>query len=108
MLMNRTALAEAARPPICDAMRVDSSSIMKMKQKWHRFMALGREQESRMARYHLYYLRQGMLVGSGNIEAADDAEAARIAREQGGGQVVEVWNDHRRVRIVSPAEHAGT
>ncbi len=54
-----------------------------------------------MAQYHLYYLRQGMLVGSGNIEASDDAEAARIAREQGGGQVIEIWNDHRRVRVVS-------
>jgi hypothetical protein len=60
-----------------------------------------------MARYHLYFLKHGMLVGSGNIDAADDAEAARIAREQGGGQVVEIWNDHRRVRIVSSAEQAG-
>ena len=57
-----------------------------------------------MARYHLYFLRQGMLVGSGHIEAADDGEAARIAREQGGGQVVEVWNEHRRVHVISPAE----
>ena len=59
-----------------------------------------------MARYHLYFLRQGMLVGSSDIEAADDREATRIAREQGEGQLVEVWNDDRRVRIVAPARAA--
>ena len=59
-----------------------------------------------MARYHLYFLRQGMLVGSHDIDAADDREAARIAREQGDGQVVEVWSDHRRVRVVAPASAA--
>ena len=55
-----------------------------------------------MTQYHLYYLRQGMLIGSDNIEAADDAEAALIARKSGNGQVVEVWNDHERVRVVAP------
>lgn len=55
-----------------------------------------------MARYHLYFLRQGMLVGSSDIDASDDREAARIAREQGDGQVVEVWNDDRRVRVLAP------
>ena len=54
-----------------------------------------------MARYHLYFMRQGMLVGSENIEAADDSEAAQIARAQGNGQLVEVWNDHQRVRVVA-------
>ena len=68
------------------------------------FLMFGEEQEFFVARYHLYFLRQGMLVGSGHIEAADDGEAARIAREQGGGQTVEVWNDHRRVRVIAPAE----
>ena len=61
-----------------------------------------------MARYHLYFLKHGMLVGSDNIDAADDAEAARLAREQGSGQVVEVWNDHRRIRVVAPAEPAAS
>ena len=56
-----------------------------------------------MADYHLYFLRQGMLVGSTNIEAEDDSEAVQIARQQGDGQLVEVWNDHRRVRVVLPA-----
>jgi hypothetical protein len=60
-----------------------------------------------MAQYHLYFIRQGMLVGSDNIEAADDAEAARLAREQGGSQTVEVWNDHRRIHVVAPAHQAG-
>jgi len=59
-----------------------------------------------MARYHLYFLRQGMLMGSRDIEAADDRDAARIAREQGDGQVVEVWSEDRRVRIVAPASAA--
>jgi hypothetical protein len=56
-----------------------------------------------MARYHLYFLRDNKLVGSDQIEAADDREAARIARDRGDGQVVEVWNGHRRVRTVAPA-----
>lgn len=56
-----------------------------------------------MATYHLYFLRQGMLVGSDDIQAADDQEAARIAREHGDGQIVEVWNAARRVRVVAPA-----
>ena len=56
-----------------------------------------------MAEYHLYFLRQGMLVGSTNIEAMDDGEATRIAREQGNGHLVEIWNDHRRVRVIMPA-----
>jgi len=56
-----------------------------------------------VTRYHLYYLRGGMLVGSGDIEAANDGEAARIAREQGDGELVEIWNDHERVRIVACA-----
>lgn len=43
-----------------------------------------------------------MLMGSSDIEAADDREATRIAREQGDGQVVEVWNADRRVRILAP------
>ena len=67
------------------------------------FLMIMQKQEWFVARYHLYFLREGMLVGSGHIEAADDGEAARIAREQGGGQTVEIWNDHRRVRIVAPA-----
>ena len=38
----------------------------------------------------LYFLRQGMLVGSTSIEAEDDSEAVRIAREQGDGHLIEV------------------
>jgi hypothetical protein len=54
-----------------------------------------------MANYHLYYIRQNMLVGSDDIEAADDNDAARIAGELGSGEVVEVWNAHQRVRVVT-------
>jgi hypothetical protein len=45
-------------------------------------------------------LRAGQLVGSEDIEAADDGEAARLAEDQGRGDIVEVWNSERRVRIV--------
>jgi hypothetical protein len=56
-----------------------------------------------MARYHLYYLRDNLLVGSDDIEAPDDREAARIARTKGKGKLVEVWNAHRKVNVVSAA-----
>ncbi len=55
-----------------------------------------------MASYHLYYLRGGMLIGSGHVDAEDDREAALIARRTGEGELVEIWNDHRRIRIVVP------
>ena len=54
-----------------------------------------------MARYQLYYLRDNLLVGSDDIEAVDDREAARIARSRGAGKRVEVWNAHRRVNVVA-------
>jgi hypothetical protein len=60
-----------------------------------------------MARYHLYYLRDNQLVGSDDIEAADDRDATRIAREHGDGRRVEIWNAHRRVNVVGPAQPAG-
>jgi hypothetical protein len=53
-----------------------------------------------MATYHLYYLRGGQLVGSEDIEAATDNDAARIAEDQGRGDIVEVWSSESRVRIV--------
>jgi hypothetical protein len=53
-----------------------------------------------MAIYHLYYLRGGLLVGSEDIEAASDNEAARIAEDKGRGDIVEIWNTESRVRIV--------
>ena len=57
-----------------------------------------------MARYHLYFLRDNKLVGDDSIEAADDNHAIRIAKEQGKGQAVEVWNAHSRIRVVAPAK----
>jgi hypothetical protein len=53
-----------------------------------------------MATYHLYHLDSGQLVGSEDIEAASDNEAARIAEDKGRGDIVEVWNSDSRVRIV--------
>lgn len=56
-----------------------------------------------MANYHLYYLSESQLVGWDHIDADGDGEAIRIARERGKGQVVEVWNAHKRVRVLAPA-----
>jgi hypothetical protein len=53
-----------------------------------------------MATYHLYFLKGGQLIGSEDVEAASDNEAARIAEDQGRGDIVEVWNTESRVRIV--------
>jgi hypothetical protein len=53
-----------------------------------------------MANYHLYYLKGGLLIGSEDIEAASDNEAARIAEDKGRGDIVEVWDSDSRVRIV--------
>lgn len=68
------------------------------------FGRLGRSRT--VASYHLYYLRDHRVVGSDSIDAADDNEAVGIAREQGKGQVVEVWNAHSRIRVVAPARAA--
>jgi len=59
-----------------------------------------------MAHYHLYYLRKNKLVGSDHIEAADDNEAVRIAQRKGSGQVVEIWDGHKRVRVTAPMNAA--
>jgi hypothetical protein len=60
-----------------------------------------------VARYRLYYLCDNRLVGADDIEATDDRDAARIAREQGDGQRVEIWNAHGKVDVVAPAGAAG-
>lgn len=57
-----------------------------------------------MAHYHLYYLRDNKLIGGDNIEATDDEEAVRLAKERGEGQAVEIWNAHTRIRVVAPAK----
>ena len=56
-----------------------------------------------VARYQLYYIHGGRLVGSGEIEAVDENEAARIAGLADRSQSVEIWDDHQRVRVVTPA-----
>jgi hypothetical protein len=53
-----------------------------------------------MATYQLYHLRNGQLVGSDHIEASDDGDAVRVARERAEGRVTEIWSDSRRIRIV--------
>lgn len=55
-----------------------------------------------MARYHLYYLKEGMLVGSDAIDADDDRDAARLAKARADGRTVEVWDSSRRVRVIAP------
>jgi hypothetical protein len=56
-----------------------------------------------MGSYHLYYLRDSKVVGSDDIEAPDDDAAIRLAKDQGEGEAVEVWNEHSRIRIVAPS-----
>jgi hypothetical protein len=56
-----------------------------------------------MRTYHLYYLRDTTLVGFDHIRAANDVDAARIARQQGQGDITEIWNAEGRVRIVPSA-----
>ena len=55
-----------------------------------------------VARYHLYFFENNMLLGDDRIEAADDAAAIRAASAQGKGKVVEVWDAHRRIRVLAP------
>ena len=56
-----------------------------------------------MAKYHLYFLKDNRLLGNESIDADDDSDAVRIARNRGEGQTVEVWNGSARVQIVTPA-----
>ena len=56
-----------------------------------------------MARYHLYFFENNVLLGDDRIEAADDAAAVRLARAQGKGRVIEIWNAQARIRVLAPA-----
>ena len=55
----------------------------------------------KMGSYSLYYLLGNALTGSDSIEAADDMEAKRIARERADGRTVEVWNGYERVGVLA-------
>ena len=58
-----------------------------------------------MARYHLYFFENNMLLGDDRIEAADDAAAIRAAAgAQRHGKIVEVWNAERRIRVLAPGK----
>jgi hypothetical protein len=57
-----------------------------------------------MVDYHLYFLRDNKLLGAEHIEAENDDEAARIATQRGTGDIVEVWNAQKRVRVIAPAK----
>ena len=57
-----------------------------------------------MARYHLYFFENNMLLGDDRIEAADDAAAIRAAGAQRHGTIVEVWNAERRIRVLAPGK----
>ena len=59
-----------------------------------------------MARYHISYLHQGMLVGSDAVEAADESEASRLASARSDGRTVELWDATRRLRVI-PADAVG-
>jgi hypothetical protein len=68
-----------------------------------RFAAQTKSRWKPMGSYHLYYLRNSQVVGSDDIEAPDDDAAIRLAKDQGKGDAVEVWNAHSRIRIVAPS-----
>jgi hypothetical protein len=59
-----------------------------------------------MGQYRLYFLKDSRLIGESSIEAGGHDEAARLARQFGQGEVVEVWSGPARVRIVAPAKRA--
>lgn len=56
-----------------------------------------------MARYHLYYLKDRMVVGSDDIEAPDNVAALRVGRDRADGRAVEVWNAHSLIQTIAPA-----
>ena len=56
-----------------------------------------------MPSYHIYTMSKGAPVSFTSIEAGDEAEALRIAGEYYEGDAVELWNEHRRLRILRPA-----
>ena len=61
-----------------------------------------------VARYHLYFFENNVLLGDDRIEAADDAAAIRAAAGvQGKGKVVEVWDAQRRIRVLAPVKVKG-
>jgi len=60
--------------------------------------------DRKMANYNLYYLLGNALTGADHIEAADDQEARRIAKERAGAQTVEVWNGYERVGVMTQAK----
>lgn len=57
-----------------------------------------------LAYYRLYRLADpgGKFVGFEEIEAADDAEAARLAEAHCGAQALELWCGKRKVRAFPP------
>lgn len=57
-----------------------------------------------MARYRLYYLQNGTLAGTDEIEAADDVQASRLAKARLRRETVEIWRDGRRVRTLVPLQ----
>ena len=59
-----------------------------------------------MARYKLYNLDGHRLIGIGEIEAEADEEAVRIAKRDGTGDHIEIWEGHRKVRVVAPSSAA--
>ena len=64
----------------------------------------GGEVGEKVAYYRLYRLADpcGKFVGFEEIEAADDAEAARLAEAHCGPQALELWCGKRKVRAFPP------
>ena len=56
--------------------------------------------ETPVVSYCLYFLRNGMLTGSADIEARDDRDAERLARAMYPRESIEIWNDTRRLGVL--------
>jgi hypothetical protein len=54
-----------------------------------------------MGYYRLYLIENGRFVGFEEIEAADDADALRIAEQRNGTHAVELWCGKRMVNSLA-------
>lgn len=56
-----------------------------------------------MRPYHLYFFDNCHYLGSGRLEAENDFNAVRRARDLGGNKSIELWHGDRKVRSLPGA-----
>lgn len=57
-----------------------------------------------LTQYKLFFLRYGRLIGGSTIDAPNDEEAIRLAADRANTETVEIWQENRRVQVVSGAK----